>query len=171
MKSSIYLFLRVLLLAILLNGCSKDKKEDEKYKAPLTGKLVNRSACKGKSSVIVADTVKNISCVKYSFELENNRVLMKHINSGFNCCPEICCGIFLEGDTIFIQEIEIMGICGCLCLYDLDIEINGVDPKCYQVKIIEPYCDNQEPLIFEMNLTENNSGIYCVQRLNYPWGD
>jgi hypothetical protein len=171
MKTSIYFFLWVLLFAIILGSCSKDKKEEEKKKAPLTGKLILQSACKGKSLSIMADTIRTLSCVKYTFELEKSRVLMKHINSGFNCCPKIGCTINLKSDTIFIQEIEIQGVCGCLCLYDLDIEINDVEQKSYQVKFIEPYCDNQEPLIFEMNLIANKSGTYCVQRLNYPWGD
>jgi len=171
MKNSIYLVLGVSILMILLNSCSKNIKEEEKIKTPPTGKLVSQSTCKGKSSSFLADTAKSLSCVKYIFEMDKSRVLMKHINAGFNCCPKIACNINLRFDTIFINEIEVLGICGCLCLYDLDIEINDLEQKCYQVKFIEPYCDNQEPLCFEMNLIEEKSGTFCALRLNYPWGD
>jgi hypothetical protein len=171
MKTSLYLLLGVFILLILPESCSKNKNEEEKIITPPTGKIVSQSACKGKSSPFFADTIRTLSCAKYTFELEKKKVLMKHINAGFNCCPKIACNINLRFDTIFINEIEIYGICGCLCLYDLDIEINDVEQKCYQVKFIEPYCGNQESLCFEMNLIKDKSGTYCAQRLNYPWGD
>ncbi|MCX6306498.1 MAG: hypothetical protein NT040_16160 [Bacteroidetes bacterium] len=171
MKTSAYFFLGIALFAVLVIGCHKDKKEEEKNKVPLTGKLISVSACKGKSYSMIADTVTTLSCVKYTFEPGNGTVMMKHINAGFNCCPEIACSIAVKGDTIIVQEIEKQGICGCLCLYDLDIELNDASQKCYQVKFIEPYCGAQEPIVFAMDLTANTLGTCCVHRVDYPWGN
>jgi hypothetical protein len=53
---------------------------------------------------------------------------LKHVDAGFSCCPDsLYCNIGLKGDTILIQEFEKTAVCKCNCLYDLDIEINGVD--------------------------------------------
>ncbi|MFA5420089.1 MAG: hypothetical protein WC341_16675, partial [Bacteroidales bacterium] len=60
-------------------------------------------------------------------------------------------------------------LCKCNCLYDLDIEINGIDAKIYQVEFIEPYSDEQEKIIFELDLTMEKEGSYCVTRKQYPW--
>jgi hypothetical protein len=51
----------------------------------------------------------------------------------------------------------------------LDIEINGIDAKIYQVEFIEPYSDEQEKIIFELDLTMEKEGSYCVTRKQYPW--
>jgi hypothetical protein len=96
---------------------------------------------------------------------------VKHINAGFNCCPDsLYCKVDLEGDTILIQELENSTLCHCNCLYDLVIEIKGIDLKKYHVKFIEPYVADQNKLLFEIDLTEDSTGSYCVTRQQYPWG-
>jgi len=56
-------------------------------------------------------------------------------------------------------------------LFDLDIELKGIDQNKYQVRFVEPYAEGQEQLIFEMDLTSGNEGEYCVVRKGYPWGE
>jgi hypothetical protein len=80
------------------------------------------------------------------------------------------CKIELIGDTIQIQEYETASACRCNCLYDLDIEIEGVDLSKYQIKFVEPYAGDQAELIFWIDLTDEISGSYSVTRKNYPWG-
>ncbi len=132
----------------------------------MTGKLVSHSDCKSNKSVF-ADTV---SCVEYSFQPSSGKLLLKHINSAFNCCPgEISCLVSILNDTITIIEQESQTLCNCDCIYDLDIEVNGVTAKMYRLKFIEPYLGDQEPLDFMINLATEVTGSLCVTRTNYPW--
>lgn len=74
------------------------------------------------------------------------------------------------GKTVETVDFETGGLCDCNCLYDLEIELNGVDSKKYQVKFIEPYARENKEILFEMDLTNTNEGTYCVTRKQYPWG-
>jgi len=109
--------------------------------------------------------------VDYSFNANTNTLTITHINAGFNCCPDsLYCKISKNIDTIIIQEFEKIPQCNCNCLYDLDIEINGVESKKYQIKFVEPYVGEQGKLEFEIDLKNNEIGSYCVTRKQYPWG-
>ena len=144
-----------------------------KKQLTITGQLVNNSTCKDdlKSTSDIIKTPDSLSCVEYSFDKKKNQLSIKHINAGFNCCPDsLYCKVDLIGDIIQIQEFEKAAQCDCNCLYDLDIEINGVVLKNYQVKFIEPYLADQIKLIFKIDLTNDTSGSYCVTRKQYPWG-
>jgi hypothetical protein len=137
----------------------------------MSGKLLSYSDCKEKKSIDFTEgTPDSLSCVEYSFNPSESKLYLKHINAGFNCCPKgLYCNISLNNDTITIHEFENAHDCDCNCLYDLYIEINGAIIKKYQVKFIEPYCSEQEKLLFEIDLTNGNAGSYCVSRKQYPW--
>jgi hypothetical protein len=150
------------------------KKDDSDKQLIITGQLISNSTCKNdlKSSSQIVETPDSFSCVDYSFDYKKNKLTLKHINAGFNCCHDsLYCIIELKGDTILIQEFEKIALCECNCLYDLDIDINGVESKKYQVKIIEPYVSEQNKLEFEIDLTKDSIGNYCVTRNQYPWGE
>jgi hypothetical protein len=139
----------------------------------ITGKVTNSSECKNFQSegnkFAEADT---FSCVHYLYDPATHNISMNHINSGFNCCPlKIYCEISTSGDTIIIREFEKEQACNCLCLFDLNIELQGINQQNYQLRFIEPYAEGKEPLIFEMDLTSGNEGEYCVVRKGYPWGE
>jgi len=109
--------------------------------------------------------------VEYSFDEVTNKLTLKHINAAFNCCPEsIYCKIELLDDTIAVQEFEKKSGCKCDCIYDLDIEISGVEKKKYQLKILEPYVQEQSELKLEVDLMKESVGSFCVTRKQYPWG-
>jgi hypothetical protein len=76
----------------------------------------------------------------------------------------------LSNDTIIISEHEAKAQCNCNCLYDLDLVINGVDSKEYQIKFIEPYSGEQKKISFKIDLTKEKNGSFCVTRKSYPWG-
>jgi len=171
MKRAIYSFLTVSLIALVIFSCEKNNDND--MKQIVTGQLVGNSTCKKflKSSSQIVVTPDTLSCVVYSFDKEKNKLTLKHINAGFNCCPDsLYCKIELKGDTILIQEFEKTAQCDCNCLYDLDIDINGVDLKKYQVKFVEPYAIGQNKIEFEIDLLKVTNGTYCVFRKLYPWG-
>jgi hypothetical protein len=141
--------------------------------AEISGELVSHTDCKGFASA--KQTSMKISsgesCVEYTFDSETGKLSIKHINAAFNCCPEdISCTISTVNDTIFIRETEVDGLCNCLCLFDLDIELEGLLPTSYYAKFEEPYLDKDEKLEFEINLQDKPSGSYCTTREEYPWG-
>lgn len=160
----------VSLIGIVIISCEKDNNNKQLI---ITGQLISNSTCKNdlKSNSQITETSDSLSCVEYSFDNEKNKLTLKHLNAGFNCCPDsIYCKVELNGDTILIQEFEKTAQCHCNCLYDLNIEINGVVLKKYQVKFEEPYVAEQNKLVFEIDLTKDQNGTYYVTRKQYPWG-
>ncbi len=111
----------------------------------------------------------DVDCMVYQYE--GGILKLNHINAGFNCCPEqIVVDIQVVGDTILIEESEINGMCFCLCLFDLEMQINYLEPGEYLIRVIEPYlAENDEPLEFTIDLVAEPAGAYCVPRLGYPW--
>jgi hypothetical protein len=170
MKPVMYSLLIFSLIAIIVFGCEKNNENNPEN---ISGKLVDNSECKFdlKASSEAMVTPDSLSCMEYSFDKENSKLTMKHINAGFNCCPgNLSCDVSLKGDTIVMKESEESFLCDCNCLYDLDIEVDGVAEKAYWIKVDEPYAGDQEKLVFEVNLAQHATGSYCVTRKMYPWG-
>lgn len=137
------------------------------------GRLISYSSCKSAAKSTGADIDQNdtISCIQYQYDETTKLLSLQHINAGFNCCPgELTCTVTLLGDTIMVVESESVKGCKCDCLYDLDIEISGIEPQSYFLKIEEPYCGSQQEIGFKLDLPEIRSGNYCVSRTSYPWG-
>jgi hypothetical protein len=168
MKARNLLFIFVLPL-LLFNSCENQK---EPTGSGISGSITNSSDCKNfKSGGLKFTEADTFSCVHYFYDDVNHKVIMNHVNAGFNCCQKKYCELSTNNDTIIIHEFENGLACDCLCLFDLDIEIEGVNQKKYQVRFIEPYAKGQTELIFEMDLTSGNEGEYCVERMGYPWGE
>ena len=166
MKRIVQIIAIVLIAGFIFNGCENENPAGE---GQLSGKVVKSSDCK--DNLKSAGDPDNLSCVDYEFDQQNNLLKMEHINAGFNCCPEkLYCEVWLSNDTIYIQEFEKSALCDCNCLYDLNIEIKGVEPQKYQVRFIEPYAGKQNKLIFEIDLNREKTGKVCVKRNGYPWG-
>ncbi|HEY9122793.1 MAG TPA: hypothetical protein PK252_02335 [Bacteroidales bacterium] len=174
MKTLITLFITASLIGFAIYSCEKDKANTPQ--STFKGQLISKSACKSflKSTRVITDitnTPDSLVCIGYSFDNSTNKLSIKHINAGFNCCQDtVYCNVSLSVDTILIQEIEQNPKCDCDCLYDLNIEIQGVDAKKYQIKVIEPYVGDQKKILFEIDLTKDKVGSFCVTRKQYPWG-
>ncbi len=168
MKKSIYSILTTLVLLFMVTSCEKKDTDN----GQIEGKLISNSVCKDlKSSNFTTVTPDSISLVEYTFDAVRNLLTLKHINAGFNCCPDsLYCAITVIGNTILIEEFEKAALCHCNCLYDLEIEINGVEAKKYELKFTEPYIGDQEEIIFEINLGNAITGSHEVNRKQYPWG-
>ena len=168
MKTARYFILPCLALLLFINACETEKSSVDLQ----SGKLSKISGCgKLKSSLIEEDTADSLSCIEYSYDAENKKLLLKHINAGFNCCPEKIYGdVGFVDDSVIIQESEKDGLCDCNCLYNLEFELTGISKKAYVVCLIEPYAGDQEEIAIRIDLTENTQGSYCVVRKGYPWG-
>jgi len=113
----------------------------------------------------------NTSCIHFTYDETTRQLSLGHINAAFNCCPDsIYCQVSEDNDTITIEEFEGMGLCDCICLYDLDIRIEGMLPKMYYIKVVERSIDDDERLYFNVDLGLTPTGDYCVPRNSYPWG-
>jgi len=164
------IFLSFLFLFVLLFSCSSDTENPEEME--LTIRLLGNPQCVYlKSSIGQTETPDSQSCIEYAFDLDASKLLLKHIHAGFNCCPEgLWCTVLFRNDTIIIKEFEKQMGCKCNCLYDLDMEVEGVEPGKYHLRIIEPYISNQQQLIGLLDLRSQKQGSFCVSRSIYPWG-
>lgn len=163
--------LSFLFLFFLISSCSSEFENPEEMDLKIS--LLGNPQCNGlKSTDRYAETPASKSCVEFIFDQDIRKLTLKHLNAGFNCCPEsLWCTVAYRNDTIIIQEFEKNMGCKCDCLYDLDIEVEGVDPGNFVIQFVEPYAGNQEKLIFELDLRNNAEGSFCVSRGNYPWGN
>jgi YD repeat-containing protein len=111
-------------------------------------------------------------CIEYEYDGEG-RLTLRHINSGFNCCPEeIDADISVTGNLIFIEEQEKEQGCFCRCLFDLEYEFLELEPGEYTIEVKAPYIEaTDQVLIFNVKLFSPCSGTFCVDRTHYPWGD
>ncbi len=168
MKRTLLLILVYALLVMLTPGCEKDDNPSENTE--LSGEVIKHTKCKDTEPISIREeTPDTLSCVKYSFD--NDKLMLKHINAGFNCCPDsLYVNTSLNGDTIIIKEFEASMGCKCDCLYDLDIELTGLEAKKYHIKFIEPYAGNEKKIFFDVDLENNRDGKFCVVRKKYPWG-
>jgi len=165
MKKIIYFFLATSLTVLLIISC-------DGWEQSVTGSLTNYSDCKSsKSADLEEDTPDSLSCVNYVYDAYTKKLSLTHINAGFNCCPgKISCRIYLDDETVIIKEKERASLCDCDCLFDLEIEVEGLDTKIYQLKFEEPYCGELPQLIFDVDLENCPEGSFCVTRKGYPWG-
>lgn len=160
----------VAIVSFMIPGC--ENVSNNTYTMVAKGNLVKHSGCKGKGSGNgLLKTSDNQTCAQYVYLPESNKLIISHINAAFNCVPDsIYCIISGSGSSLIIEEFEKDHLARCLCLYDLNIEITGIEPKVYQVQIVEPYIGNQQTLGFEIDLSKIREGEHCVPRSVYPWG-
>jgi len=159
--------LMTFVIGFFIFGCKEETTDPQQL---ITGQLIKRTSCKDNFKSASKITPDSLSCIDYYFDGEN-KLTIKHINAGFNCCPEsLWCKVSVKNDSIIVQEFEKSALCDYNCLYDLDMGVTGVAAKKYLLKFIEPYCGEQEKLIFEIDLTNIKKGLFCVTRKQYPWG-
>jgi hypothetical protein len=163
-------YLLISIAFLIISGCHNEK---DPATSGITGSVTDHSDCKlFQASNLKFTEPDTFSCINYTYDWVNSKLSIQHVNAAFNCCPkEIYCKIFTHNDTIVIQELEKEQACNCLCLFDLNVEVNNVDQPKYVLKFIEPYAEGQKELIFSIDLTSGNVGEYCVDRHGYPWGE
>ena len=157
----IYGKLFIVLLIVTAFACDNNISTED-------GKLITHTLCKNEKNLVYET---NETCVEYSYDAESKTLNLKHINTGFNCCPaKLYCNISIDGNTIIVEESERKQDCNCLCLYDMEAEVYNIEAKTYIIKYIEPYIGDYDELIFEIDLSTSISGSVCLERNNYPWG-
>jgi hypothetical protein len=164
MKSNTLLFLPFLIFSLLPSGCETENQK-------ITATLIDHSDCKGLKSASADEVPNTQSCINYIYDGITGILSVKHVNAGFNCCPgKLTCSVGTVGDTLVITEHEQSPMCNCDCLFDLDIEVSSLPDTQYVIKVVEPYCGDQQKLIFNVDLEKEPSGSFCATRNQYPWG-
>jgi hypothetical protein len=161
-------FAIILILGLqALPGCKREPSiKKEEVKLEVSGRLDSVSTCKGKKiPVAIGDSTDSICCIFYTFHADSNKLILKHTDVYFNCCPDsMYVDVSTSNDTINIYESDDYGICGCICKYDLDIEINGIEARKYPFVIeVGPYSYGQNTQ-FELDFSKTTSGVYCYKR-------
>jgi hypothetical protein len=141
----------------------------------LTASKVTSGGCKvfEKVGVDTGITASNQDCIAYSYDTTGT-LHISHINATFNCCPDsFIVEPGLENNVITIVEKEDLagGGCDCLCVFDLEYSISGIEPGTYTIHVVEPYWSEQAgPVLeFSVNLATTPTGTFCVIRTTYPW--
>jgi hypothetical protein len=158
--------------------CGPDVTDDELScvsfdpgRCPGSGYVTDVYGCKTYSKDVRGGSPDQ-ECIAYQYD-GSSTLELKHINAGFNCCPLIHVAVAVEDTIITINETETFGPyggCFCLCLFDLDMEVLDIEPGAYVIKVNNPYVkQDDEPLVFSVDLPSSPSGSYCVRRDHYPW--
>jgi hypothetical protein len=165
-------FILVILFLLILFGCKENVITAE---TDPIGILSSYEGCKTfattSNSGVSARGI-NEECIEYVYDGEGLLVL-KHINSGFNCCPEkISADIYVSGNMIYIEEREQEQGCFCQCLFDVKYEIHDLTPGEYTIEVKGLYvAASDEEMKFNVQLLDSCSGTYCVIRTHYPWNN
>jgi len=109
------------------------------------------------------------SVVTWEYDGEGNLDL-HHLNSAFNCCPELECEVSVDSNVITIREAE-SGDCDCVCLYDVDYRVKVPTGRSYLVRFEELYLDEDDETIeFYVTLGgQPRSGTFVAYRGHHPW--
>ena len=67
--------------------------------------------------------------------VEDCVLVMLHRGVEFNCCLEYEPRVGVEGDHITIEEIDNGPLCDCICPFDLEVRIEGLEPGTYAVTV------------------------------------
>lgn len=156
------------VLLMILAGITCRKQDSNP--GPVSVSVVSDMKCKGADLLKTIGQGSDSTCILYNCEGDSVLVL-KHINAGFNCCPEnFTVGNELKGDSLIITEDDVKHGCKCNCLFDLDIRIRNLPKGAYHIRIVESYAGKAlSPLIFDVDLAVKPSGQYCVTRPEGWW--
>lgn len=130
--------------------------------------MLSFDGCLADPASLAAKTVDN--CVAYEHD-GSSLLTIEHSNAVFNCCADSAAvAVRVARDTLFIEESQYFvhtDACRCVCPYDFNYEIPEVLPGVYTVLVIGPYAaDLDDTLSFEIDLTDDATGVYCVTS---PW--
>jgi len=159
----------VYLIAYIFSG----GPEPCPYQNP-TGFLIGHGPCRQPESTKTPNMAPNDQeCIEWEYDGQGG-LTFYHQNTAFNCCPDEILGIVsIYNNTITITEDETFEFepCPCLCLYDLEFTFTDIAPGEYTIVIDAINVMPGDEIVHTINLSTEPSGQYCVERLDYPWGD
>lgn len=137
----------------------------------ISGKLLDFGQCKSNTDkkTTFAD---NFTAIEFSYNSTTKILALKQINAAFNCCPDEINGQISEKNGIItVKAVEKSNACDCSCLYDLSFELKNIEPKTYEIEIVEQYFPaDQSPIKITVDFDKQTEGYYTYDRNTYPWG-
>ena len=125
--------------------------------------LVARSACKGEGGG--DGDPSGEECLEWSHD--GSVLAIRHRSGGFNCCSEVTVACSIVDGAVSIVETESGALCLCECLFDLDLEVRGLPPGPYTIRVSGGLGPGLEAAV---DLSAEPSGSRCEERTGYPWG-
>ena len=162
-------FLRLVVLGVIAL-CAGNCQRSNSDVGPLSVSVSSDMICRANVPLKSNDPPSENSCVRYTYE-GDSLLMIKHLNAGFNCCPEkFAADIEVKGDSLIIREDDFKHGCKCNCQYNLDILVHNLPADLYHVRIAEPYAGKPESrLIFDLDLKKEKTGEFCVTRGEGWW--
>jgi hypothetical protein len=110
MKTIPLLLTAAMAIALFMWRCQTTDPEIPE-ETEISALLTSDSGCKEFSNSNELKTTSKISpaqsCLEYIFDSQTGILSLKHINAGFNCCPDsLFCQLKIKGDTLIIIEFE-----------------------------------------------------------------
>jgi len=154
-------------------GCSDTttpSSEVEPEDSDVQLQVADRSECGGfEPARKIAQAGSDETCVAWEYDGEGGMTLY-HYNAGLNCCTELVATLHKQSDVITIEETETGLYCHCLCLFDIEYELDGMTLPMYTLTIETLYKpEGDAPISFEIDLVNNPTGAVCFERSDYPW--
>ena len=167
---TVILLMVVGVAMVMLSSC----KDSSDVTLSPTGELIGSAGCKTYSSESSSKSDDNFAtssedCLQYNYD-GSSVLTLTHVNAGFNCCPgELMATVDIGTSTITINEGEAEQGCKCLCQFDVYYNIENLSPGTYTIVLTGMYVEDQEYLEVTVDLSEDTSGIVCLERDYYPW--
>ncbi len=131
------------------------------------GLLLNYEGCKNTQAHTTADRRQPTGvvqeCIQYQYD-GSSKLLIKHINALFNCCPgEIKAGFEFTENMITIREWSTEHACRCKCHFDVNYQFSNINSGNLIIRID---CEGDRTREFTLNLDAAHSGSRCWDS---PW--
>jgi len=69
-------------------------------------------------------------------EVVGNDLHVRHLNAIANCCPAFFFDSYVEPGMITVIEWDSLFLCDCICRFDLESVVSGLDPGQYTVTVL-----------------------------------
>jgi len=164
-KKIIFIFILGILLYAIFWFCSNKRIPFEVYGG--VTKVFDIRDVKYNLSEPVPDS---ISMVEYKYDKLTKKLLLKHYNAGFYCCPlDISADVHIKGNVITIKEKQgLKDRCRCSGLFNVEIELHNVKARSYKIVFDEEYARDPK-IAFEIDLKKIEEGSYKVIKFGSPW--
>jgi len=68
-------------------------------------------------------------------EVAGNALHIHHTNAWYNCCPNFVVEYVFSGNDITVYARDTLGQCDCICLFNFQYDVYGLDPGQYVVTL------------------------------------
>jgi len=114
----------------------------------------------------------NQTYILYKYDKEKKHLYIGHYNILLNCNREkIGADVKIADKNITIKEYQYLledDNLECSCLFDIDYELNNIEPAEYNITIYPPF---GEKIDLRVNLEENIEELKSFEQNSYPYGE